>query len=112
MPQAFEDLSPPALLLRPPLLPPAHEELGSLPQSKLSLEDASWLASVPAGVVSPEPEFDLPPLEPEPEPEPEAPAVEKLSKAELNARIQKAFARGGEKAVLRLMKQLEAEGLA
>ena len=46
---------------------------------------------------------------PEPPPEP-AKAVEPISKAELNALIQKAFARGGEKAVQRLMDQLAAEG--
>ncbi len=81
----------------PPLLPHDHEEPDDAGASDLSGDEQSWLDGL-QGPPAPEP------------PAPEAP--ERLSRAELNEQIQKAFERGGEKAVVRLMAQLEAEGRA
>ena len=113
----------------PPLLP--HDEPGEEEDlGGLSAEDQAWLAGLdapepapkaapapePAPKAAPAPEpapKPAPAPEPEPAPEPAsepAKAVEPISKAELNALIQKAFAKGGEKAVQRLMDQLAAEG--
>ena len=91
----------------PPLLP--HDDGLPAAADTLSSDEQAWLAGAESAPVErPSP----PPPTVAPEPEPEPPAREPLSKAELNKMIQKAFARGGEDAVLRLMKQLEAEGRA
>ena len=107
-PEGYDDL--------PPLLTEDGEEPAATAPpivEDLSDDDRAWLdglEAAPASRPTPPPAFG-PDLDSAEEPPASAPPVP-IGKAELNAMIQKAFARGGENAVQRLMDQLKAEGRA